>query len=167
MNFTFLAGCLLSSCLKSDQEDYEDWREENNAYLTAIDTTEYHLTVPDWAPQNSVYIKWHNDRRLTAENLVPMSNSTVDIIYQLEDINGTKIENTYSLPDSVYTSKPTSNVLGMWIAMTTMHVGDSATVIIPYPSGYGRVANGSVKPYSNLIFHMKLKAIKAFERPAE
>ena len=54
----------LSSCLKGEAETYEEWREQNNAYLAAIDTKEYELVVPDWAPQNSVYIKWHNDRSL-------------------------------------------------------------------------------------------------------
>lgn len=154
----------LSSCLKSEMDSYDEWREENDAYLASLDKTEYELVVPDWAPQNSVYIKWHNDRSLTKDSLVAMSNSTVSIIYQLEDINGKIIENTYSKPDSVYTSKPNSNVLGMWIAMTTMHVGDSATVVIPYPSGYGSTTT-ALKPYSNLIFHMKIKSIKAFERP--
>lgn len=155
----------LSSCLKSEVDSYDEWRELNDEYLANIDPTEYELIVPDWAPQNSIYIKWHNDRSLTANNLVAMSNSTVSVKYSLRDIEGNLIETTYSKPDSVYTSKPNSNVLGMWIAMTTMHVGDSATVIIPYPSGYGATATVALKPYSNLIFNMKIKEITAFERP--
>lgn len=155
----------ITSCLKSDVETYDDWRKQNEDYIATINTNEYELIIPDWAPQNSVYIKWHNDRSLTAGNLRAMSNSTVDIKYELENIDGIKIENSYSLKDSTYQSKPNENIVGMWIAMTTMHVGDSATVIIPYPSGYGSSANNSVKPYSNLIFHMKIKAIQAYERP--
>lgn len=155
----------LTSCLKSEHEDYEEWRKKNDDYIAGINTAEYQLVVPDWAPRNSVYIKWHNDRALTAGNLVAMSNSTVDIKYELEDIEGTKYENTYSRKDSVYQSKPNSNVIGMMIAMTTMHVGDSATVIIPYPSGYGSSVQGTIKPYTNLIFHMKIKDIKAYEKP--
>lgn len=160
-----VATSLLAACIKSDLDDYDAWREQNDEYLSKIDTREYELIVPDWAPQNSVYIKWHNDRALTANNLVAMSNSTVDIKYELEDIDGNKYENTYSNTDSIYRSKPNENVLGMWIAMTTMHVGDSATVVIPYPSGYGSTGNIKIKPYTNLIFHMKIKDIKAFERP--
>lgn len=156
----------LPSCLKSDVEDYETWRLANDTYINQINLNEYEKIVPDWAPQNSVYIKWHNDRSLTANNLVPMSTSTVDIKYELEDIDGTKIENSYSRKDSTYTSKPKENVLGMWIALTNMHVGDSVTMIIPYPSGYGAEIRPTIKPYSNLIFHAKLKAITAFEKPA-
>lgn len=155
----------VSSCLKSDVVDYEDWRKQNDVYLNNIDLDEYQLIVPDWAPQNSVYIKWHNDRSLTADNLVPLSSSTVDIKYELEDIEGNSLGNSYSSADSVYRSRPSQNIIGMWIAMTTMHVGDSVSMIIPYPSGYGSQSNGSVKPYSNLIYRVKLKAIQAYEKP--
>lgn len=158
---------VLSSCINDDTNDYEEWRQQNDAYIAAINTSEYELIVPDWAPQNSVYIKWHNDRSLTADNLVAMSNSTVDIKYELENIEGQKLDDSYSVStaDSVYRSMPNQNVIGMTIAMTTMHVGDSATVIVPYPSGYGSQSSGKIKPYSNLIFHMKIKDIKAFEKP--
>lgn len=165
-----LAAVLLpsmSSCLKSDVDDYEEWREQNDAYINTIDLNEYELVVPDWAPQNSVYMKWHNDRSLTAGNLKPLSSSTVDIKYELEDIEGTSLGNSYASADSVYQSKPSSNILGMWIAMTNMHVGDSVTMIIPYPSGYGAQSTGSIRPYSNLIYRVKLKAIKAYEKPLD
>lgn len=157
----------LASCLESDVVEYDEWREKNDTYLKTIDTSEYELIVPDWAPQNSVYIKWHNDRSLTADNLVPLSNSTVDIKYELEDIEGTKIQNSYDVVtgDSVYQSQPNNNIIGMWIAMTTMHVGDSATLVIPYQSGYGDKETSGIKPYSNLIYRIKIKAIKAFEKP--
>ena len=155
----------LVSCLKSEVDDYETWRQTNDAYISAIDQNEYEKIVPDWAPQNSVFIKWHNDRSLTAGNLVPMSTSTIEMKYELEDINGTKLENSYSLKDSVYTSKPNQNILGMWIALTNMHVGDSVTMIVPYPSAYGSEMRANMKPYTNLIYHAKLKAIKAFEKP--
>lgn len=156
---------LCSSCLHGEQDDYEEWRQLNDAYISRIDLNVYEKIVPDWAPQNSVYIQWHNDRSLTANNLVPMSNSTVMLKYELEDINGTKIENSYSKQDSVYISQPNQNVMGMMIAMTHMHVGDSVTMIIPYPSGYGSEYRNSMKPYTNLIFHAKLKGIKAYEKP--
>lgn len=162
-----LASLSLSSCLKGEADDYDAWRDTNDAYIKAINTEEFEKITPDWAPQNSVYIKWHNNRALTAGNLVAMSNSTVDIKYELEDINGKKLENSYGAlsGDSVYRSKPNGNVIGMWIAMTTMHVGDSATVIVPYPSGYGSQMSGNMLPYTNLIFHMKIKDIKALEKP--
>lgn len=171
--FYFLAitasSILLSSCLKGEVDEYEAWRKVNDEYNANIDKSEFTEIIPDWAPQNSVYIKWHNDRSLTATNLVAMSTSTVDIKYELEDIEGNNLGNSYSVAsgDSVYQSKPNSNIVGMWIAMTTMHVGDSATLIIPYNSGYGAEKRGSIKPYSTLIYRVKIKDIKAYDKPLE
>lgn len=157
----------LTGCLKSDVVDYEDWRNENDAYLKTINTSEFETISPAWAPLDTVYMKWHNDRSLTASNLVPMSTSTVEMKYELETIDGTKVENTYSKKDSVFTCTPANGIVtGMVIALTTMHVGDSVTLVIPYTSGYGADIRPNLRPYSNLIYHLKLKAIKAFEKPA-
>lgn len=163
--FAALAPLPLQSCMDVDDEDYQEWRDLNDAYVSALNLNEYEKVAPDWAPLNPVYIKWHNDRTLTADNLVPMSTSTVDVKYELQDINGTRIENTYARQDSAYTCKPNQNVIGMWIALTTLHVGDSVTLVIPYSSGYGAQMQSTMKPFTNLIFHMKLKGIKAFEKP--
>lgn len=162
-SMALLAGLSLTSCLKGEADQYDEWREKNESYIVNLNQNEYELIVPDWAPQNSVYIKWHNDRSVTANNLVAMSNSTVNIKYELHDIDGNLIDSSYHATDSIYQSKPNANIIGMWIAMTTMHVGDSATVVIPYPSAYGSASSGKVKPYSDLIFDMKIKSIPAFE----
>ena len=116
-----LAGAALlvsaSACIESDQDDYEDWRMQNDEFITKIDTREYKRVTPVWAPMNSVYIKWHNDTNLTRKNLVAMSTSTVNIKYEMEDINGKKLGNSYSMTtngDSVYQSTPNQNIIGMW-----------------------------------------------------
>lgn len=160
------ASALLSSCLKSEVDELDDWRRENDAYLTKIDTTEYKKIVPDWAPFHSVYMKWHNDRALTQKNLVPMSTSTVRVKYEMENIKGESLGNSYkSNGDSIYESTPNANIVGFWAALTSMHVGDSVTMIIPYPSGYGSQSMGSIKSYSNLIYHVKLVSMPYYERP--
>ncbi|MDE6007342.1 MAG: FKBP-type peptidyl-prolyl cis-trans isomerase [Muribaculaceae bacterium] len=161
---TLFVPAFLQSCIDGDDEDYQAWRDVNDAYINSLNLNEYEKVAPDWAPLNPVYIKWHNDRTLTKDNLVPMSTSTITMKYELEDINGTKIENTYARQDSAYTCKPNQNVIGMWIALTTMHVGDSVTLVIPYSSGYGAEIRSSMKPFTDLIFHMKLKSITAFEK---
>ena len=38
-------------------------------------------------------------------------------------------------------------------------------MILPYQSGYGNYSSGSVLPYSDLIYHVKLVSVKAYERP--
>lgn len=164
VSLLFLA--VLPSCLKSEVDEYEEWRKLNDAYTRAIDTLEYQKVVPVWAPMHSVYMKWHNNRALTAGNLVPISTSTVRVKYEMEDINGKKLGNSYkSNGDSIYESKVNSNIVGFWAGLTTMHVGDSVTMIIPYGSAYGSRTVASSMPYTNLIYHVKLVSIPAYEKP--
>lgn len=162
----------LSGCLKDeDGGEYKEWKKQNDAYLanleneTALGKSGYTKFVPSWATSNSVFIKWHNDRSATASNLSPLSNSTVNITYAMEDIDGKSLGDSYSAAkgDSVYQSKPNANIVGMWAAMLEMHVGDSVTMVIPYISGYGARSISGIKPYSNLIYHVKMKEIVKYE----
>lgn len=171
--FIPLLAIILTGCLGDDNNDfYSDWKKQNDDYLANLENevnsgqSEYTRIVPDWAPQNSVYVKWHNDRSLTSKNLSPLSNSTVDITYAMENIEGKDLGDSFSATtwgDSIYRSQPNKNIAGMWIAMLNMHVGDSVTMIIPYLSGYGARQIGTIKPYSNLIYHVKMKAIPKYE----
>ena len=156
----------LPSCLDSDVENYDEWKKQNEEYIASIDLNEYERYVPVWAPEHAIYMKWHNDRTLTAGNLMPISTSTVRVKYELEDIKGNKLQNSYKANgDSIYESQVHTNILGFWAALTNMHVGDSVTMILPYQSGYGNYSSGSVLPYSDLIYHVKLVSVKAYERP--
>ena len=172
--FLPLFSLLLTSCLgDSDSDYYSEWKKQNDEYIANLEaevaagTSEYTKFVPDWAPKNSVFIKWHNDRSETEKNLSPLSNSTVDITYAMENIEGTKLGDSFSSKtwgDSIYRSQPNQNIVGMWIAMTNMHIGDSVTMVIPYPSGYGDRVSSNLKPYTSLIYHVKMKAIPKFEK---
>ena len=160
---------LFTSCLDDDNDDstfdYSTWRKLNDEYVTKMENLTddngekvYTKVTQDWAPKDFVLIKWHNDRTLTEKNLVPLSNSTVNIKYEMEDVEGKELDNSYSLTvngDSIYQSQPNQNILGMWIAMTTLHEGDSVTLVIPSESGYGLLERDPVKPFSTLIYHMK------------
>lgn len=164
----------LSSCLNDDETiDYSQWKKDNEDFIAKTEAAmengvkEYTRVSADWAPNDYVLMKWHNDRSLTAKNLRPLSNSTVDIKYDLENIEGSRIDSSYAQTtygDSIYRSMPNENIVGMWMALTSMHVGDSVTLVVPYTSGYGVVGSGSVSPYSTLIFHVKLKDIPKYEK---
>lgn len=165
----------LTSCMGDDDDSKEflDWKRENDAYITFLDSQihagkeDFTKVIPSWASLNSVYIKWHNDTSLTARNLKPLSNSTVDITYALEDIDGNDLGNSFSntaaYGDSIYRSKPNQNIVGMWAAMLNMHEGDTVTLVIPYISGYGARTINSIRPYSNLIYHVKMKKVVSYE----
>lgn len=169
----FLASGL-TSCLGDDDNsyDYKDWINQNETYLAekeaAVDASGKKLfekVVPSWCPGVYVLSQWHNDRSKTAADLVPMDNSTVDVIYECLYVNGTVLDSSYSnttYGDSVYRCKPSDNIVGFWTMLTNMHVGDSVTCVIPMNAAYG-VSSTRVVPYSTLIYNMKLKAIHAYE----
>ncbi len=160
------AGCILSSCLGSDVEDYQDWREQNDLWLDTVDMSGYDKVTATWAPYHEVYMKWYNDRSLTADSLSPLSTSTISVKYELEDIEGTLISTSYKTNgDSLYTAVVNNNKIGFQMAVMNMNVGDSVSVIMPYTAGYGRNAQGSIRPYTNLVYRIKLVSIPALEKP--
>ncbi len=176
---TLLAAMLImvSSCIKDNTVDYTEWEQKNTAFVAAAEAERnpdgsptYTRIVPDWAPNAFSLVKWENDRTLTEKNLRPLSNSVIKVKYDLEDIEGRRISDSYTSTtygDSIYLCRPNQNIIGFWNCVTNMHVGDSVTCIMPYVSGYGSTANGSVKPYSTLIYHIKLVDITAYELPLQ
>lgn len=165
----------LSSCLGDKDDvpsDYTEWRQRNIDYvdeaalLTEDGLMVYEKISPVWAPGEFVLMKWHNDRALTQKNLTPLDNSLVNIKYEFENIDGDYWGDSYSSKtygDSIYQSKPCQNIIGMWTALTNMHVGDSVTVIIPASAGYGSMERSPILPYSTLIYKVKLTEIVSFE----
>lgn len=170
-----IASVTLSGCFKDEEttaEKYKEWREQNLQYVLDVeaktndDGTPYYTRItPSWAPEAYSLVHWYNDRKATENNLSPMDNSTVQITYELFDIEGELLSNSFSNTDSLYTSMPSQNIIGVWAPLTNMHVGDSVSIVIPYRAGYGEVQNGNIKPYSTLVYNIKLKAIKAYEVP--
>lgn len=171
-----LLAALLTSCLDDNEDstfDYAAWRKLNDEYVTnAENLTEngekvYTKVTASWAPDDFVLIKWHNDRSLTEKNLVPLSNSTINIKYEMEDVEGKDLGNSYEMTtygDSIYQSQPNNNILGMWMAMTNLHEGDSVTLVIPSQSAYGVLGRDPILPFSTLIYHMKLTKVVKYDK---
>lgn len=169
-----LMAMLFTACIDDEEvTDYSAWKQQNEEFVTKMEAlTEngekvYTKISPVWAPSDYVLIKWHNDRKLTEKNLKPLSNSTVNIKYEMEDCEGESLGNSYSMTsygDSIYQSMPNQNITGMWIALTNMHVGDSVTMVIPAGSAYGASSTGSILPYSALVYHVKMKGVPKYEK---
>jgi len=149
----------LESCLGTSVEDeYKDWREANDAWFEQqVASGQYTLLTAAWDPSARTLIRWHNDTMLTRGNLKPLITSTVDAKYHLSLYDGTAVDSSYYMTDSIYRSIINANVEGWMIALTHMHVGDSCTVIVPYHQGYGSTKRSDeLQPYSNLVFDVKL-----------
>lgn len=167
-------GVSMSSCIDDKSDEYKEWREQNQKYVSEMQQLSengklvYTTVRPDWATGDFVLMRWHNDRSLTEKNLMPLYNSTCRVKYRLSTIEEI-VDSSYNLTkwgDSIYQCKPSTVITGFSIALQNMHIGDSCTVIVPYYIGYDAAITGSIKkPFSTLIYDMKLVSIPAWEIP--
>ena len=166
------ASLSLSSCLKDEVEDqYRDWREANEKWFTQqmSNTSHYSTVVAPWDPNGKILIHWYNDTMLTRNNLKPLYSSTVDVKYRGMLYDATPFDSSYlsTSPSQGVTRLQVGNsglIEGWSLGLMQMHVGDSCRIVIPYNMGYGTYGQGSViKPYSMLIFDLKLQDIYAYE----
>ena len=164
-----VAITMLDSCLGNNvYDEYKDWREKNDEwYSQQAASGQYTKVTAAWDPSANVLMRWHNDRQLTKDNLMPLITSTVDVKYYLRLYDGTPVDSSYymtSPADSIYRSMVNQNVEGWMIALTNMHVGDSCTVVIPYPQAYGSTKRSDVLiPFSSLVFDVKLVDIYKYK----
>lgn len=164
------------SCSEEDENwnEYKEWRNTNNAWLTEQgkrlnpDGTRFYDTIrPDYDKGQYVLAHWFNDRKLTQGNLKPYYTSTVDVKYIGRLYNDEPFDSSYTLMadygDSIFRTKVGRVIAGWTILLQEMHVGDSVEVLIPYQSAYGASGSGSIPPYSNLKFGVKLVNVPFWE----
>ncbi len=165
--FLALPLFIMTGCKSDDDEpqDYQEWLDRNNAYVADCQQSRdsqgkplYTRLDPSFAPGIYSLVRWHNDRSQTAANLSPLDNSTVKVNYQLHDIDGNLLDK-----GAGSTFQPSGTVVGFWTTLTNMQVGDTVTAVVPYEAGYGNVIHGSIKPYTTLIFSIRLKEIVGYE----
>ena len=176
-----LAAASMVSCNTGDDEDvwkdYTSWRLANEQWMADMEARqlpdgrkEYTRVVPVWNKNAYVLMKWFNDTMLTADNLRPLYNSTVDVKYIGRLYNGVAFDSSYvatTWGDSIFRARPSGMIAGWQIALERMHVGDSVEVLIPYEYAYGAKSTGTpgteqfIRPYSALQFHIKLVDIPA------
>ena len=170
-------GIVLAACTTEEEttwDKYREWREVNNAWLeemearTNADGTPYfEKVVPDWNPGAYVLVHYFNDRAATADKLSPIYTSTVDVRYRLHLHDGTPVDSSDLVTSTgtagIFRTPLTSVVLGWAMALTQMHCGDTAEVVVPYGVGYGAQEVGQIKPYSNLRFNIRLVDVPFYE----
>lgn len=161
------------SCLNNnDVEDkFKSWREANDEWFQQqkANTKFYTSYTLSWDNNRQVLIHWFNDTMLTRTNLRPLFTSTVDLKYRGVNKDGEAFDSSYlstNPGDSlVRFDLGSSGMIEGWAAAVThMHVGDSCRVVIPYTLGYGSThISEEVKPYTHLIFDIKLDNIYRYE----
>ncbi len=163
-----------NSCDDPDEYDdlYTEWYNKNVDWLAELenkrnpDGTAYYTrhTAP-WDPNSYVLIHYFGERNI--QNLKPLYTSTVDMRYHVELCDGTGIDSSANIVEpmpGVFRAQLNSGLIAGWpIAVTDMHVGDTCEVIIPFTLGYGVAGAGTVPPYSNLRFNLRLVDIPYYE----
>lgn len=166
------ATAFVSSCSDDDNNssDYTEWIAQNQqwydslAALNVNGTSLYQEVNPSWYKNTGVLMRYYNNRALTAGNLKPYITSSVKVKYKGEMCNGVAFDSSYTETDSCRIFTLNSGLITGWqIALTDMNVGDSADVILPYYMAYGASGSGTILPYSNLKFSIKLVDIPDFE----
>ena len=166
----------LASCNDDDSDNswdkYKEWRELNDAFFKEqqfkmVDGKNYYQTLtPAWNTGAQILIRYLNDRSKTEGNLSPLLNSTVDVKYIGRLYNGVAFDSSYTKTangDSIYRTSVNALISGWTIALQEMRVGDSVQVVIPYDLAYGNQAAGTIRPYSTLVFDIKLVDIPFYE----
>ena len=172
-----LGAMTFSSCLNDEEstwDKYREYREANDAWLLEMqarknaDGTPYYKTiVPSWNPDAFVLLHYFNDPQENADKLSPLYTSTVDVRYKLHLYDGTPVDssdlvNRYGAL-GIYRTQLTSVIIGWPMALSQVHCGDSVEVIVPYGVGYGAQESGTILPYSNLRFNIRLVDIPFYE----
>lgn len=174
-----LSAPIFTACNDDDSSktdaNYSAWNKANQAWLdeqqNRLDENGkayYKKVVPTWNSSAYVLIHQFNDPEETKDNLVPLLTSTVDVRYRVTLYDGTPIDSsstiTSPVPGALRTQLNSSGLISGWkIALTHMHVGDTCEIIIPYAQAYGITGLNTVKPYSNLVFNMRLLDIPYYE----
>lgn len=88
------------------------------------------------------------------DGAIPKDTDTVRVNYTLRTLDGVELERNEDI------EFPLDQVIpGFTLALTNMHVGDSATVYVHPDYGYGENGAGSIEPNQLLIFDLDLLGI--------
>lgn len=166
-----LVSPLFQSCSPDSEEEkaaneYKEWKARNEAFFqTELNATDsqgsalYQRVSPSWAPGTTILLQWIEKADDPKGNqLRPLDNSTVTCAYELHDIDGKLIDS-----GAAFKTQPVNTVPGFWTALTSMQVGDSLKAVVPMEAGYGYLSNGKVRPFSTLLFSIRLKSIEGYE----
>lgn len=162
-----LVGFSISSCDDDDItiDDYKEWRDFNNKWLieqTLLNNpngTAYYERMPS-PIDPTAYVLMHPVGEINTENLKPLYTSVTKVNYTLRLANDSLVDQG---TDFVSMLNSQSLIAGWSMAIMQLHVGDSAQFIIPYELGYGISGAGTILPYSNLQFNIRLVDIVNYE----
>ena len=158
--FYFLLIPLFSLTFQScsdDEESYDEWRQENDAYINRIKEEGYSVASTPGGP-GAIYYEVINEAEPGADG-PPIYTSKVKVSYKGSLFNGTVFDDA---SNRTVEFDVNGVVKGFSVALQNMQVGEKWKVHIPWELGYGASGNNSIRPYSALIFEIELIGISQY-----
>lgn len=153
MKRIFLYLLLLAACVSCKQNDWVDWKAQNEAFLLDNKTKPGIQTTATGLQYRVLYEGNVYDVR-------PNTTSTIKVDYTLKLINGYVIEQSNDVTLSMSTV-----IDGFAEGLRKIHVHGDVELYIPWDIGYGKDGSGTegtishIPPYSTLLYTVHLSAV--------
>lgn len=175
-----LLALAFTACSETEEVGrYDNWRARSEAYIDSI-ATEYNSAANQALPDNDPK-KLHAYQDMTNGQLIyvqkiskdenssnesPVHTSKVSAYYRMSYFNKDVVQQNFSGTEPGEFDSPNeftlnSLITGWTYSLIHMTEGEFWTIYIPYQSGYGSGtgSDGSLQPYSTLIYNVKLDKI--------
>lgn len=174
-----LLALAFTACSETEEVNrYDNWRARGEAFIDSIANvcnSAENRALSDTDPKKLHAIKdeqtgqWIYVKKISKtgdSQAKPFSTSTVETYYRMSYFNGDVVQQNFvgAEPDEFDTPIPFSlnGLISGWIyTLPYMTEGEYWTLYLPYQSGYGSGTgpDGSLLPYSALIYQLKLSRI--------
>ena len=177
-----LLALTFTACSETEETGrYDNWRARSEAFIDSIanvyagqqngsitvtDEKERLYPFTDLTNGQTIYAKKRISRDGVKDDDKPVYTSKVSAYYRMTYFNGDVVQQNFNgIKPSNYDSPSKFSLDGVitgW-SYTLMHMteGELWTLYIPYQSGYGSGTSedGSLQPYSALVYNVKLDKI--------
>ena len=177
-----LLALTFTACSETEETGrYDNWRARSEAFIDSIanvyagqqngsitvtDEKEKLYPFTDLTNGQTIYAKKRISRDGVKDDDKPVYTSKVSAYYRMTYFNGDVVQQNFNgIKPSNYDSPSKFSLDGVitgW-SYTLMHMteGELWTLYIPYQSGYGSGTSedGSLQPYSALVYNVKLDKI--------
>ena len=177
-----LLALTFTACSETEETGrYDNWRARSEAFIDSIanvyagqqngsitvtDEKEKLYPFTDLTNGQTIYAKKRISRDGVKDDDKPVYTSKVSAYYRMSYFNGDVVQQTFTGAEPTEFDSPAEfsldGVISGWsYALVEMKVGDFWTLYIPYQSGYGSGTgnDGSLQPYSALVYNVKLDKI--------
>lgn len=136
---------------KSMEEKYGAYKKEQEKWLSVNATKAGVKTLPSGVQYKPITV---------GNGPLPKDTSMVQVHYTGYLTDGTEFDSSYKRGGQPVEMRLNQVIKGWTEALTHMPVGSEWEIYVPASLGYGENAAGQIKPFSTLIFKIKLISIK-------